>query len=64
MAAAPALPHSPAELAMIYLLLSVFNTLSHPQSIKALALGILINFKTSLMDNFIGMHMPNKQHIS
>lgn len=60
MAAAPALPHSPAELAMIYLLLSVLNTLSHPQSIKAVALGILINFKTSLMDNFIGMHTPSK----
>lgn len=47
-AAGQALPHSPAELAVIYLLLSVLDTLSHPQSIKALALGILIHFETSL----------------
>lgn len=59
MAAGRAVPHSPAELAVIYLLF-VLNALSHPQSIKALALGVLIHFETSLMDNFIGMRMPSK----
>lgn len=47
-APAPALPNS---VAMIYLLLSVLNALPKPQSIKAPAPGIPINFKATLIDN-------------